>query len=111
MQLKDIQNIKTITIPLVFINNQSTLNYSFFVEFIPDYVIVKNVSIYDFNNQNADSTYIVDSSLISDNTSLFNYCKSNKLPIYDSTTNAIVYEFQLFHFKQLKPENVFKMNK
>lgn len=115
MQLKDIQNIKTITLSLNYGNNVNSVNALINLEFIPDYVTVKSVSIYDRNNSDdplvltrAEQVFQVKSSLITDNTSLFTYPKASSVPISDDGITILqTYPLAASHF--LQPKTIFKL--
>lgn len=107
MQLKDIQNIKTITLTIEYVTENSE-NVMINVEFIPDFVIVKSVSIFDNDNEvQSLQIFQVKSSLISDNTSLFTFPKGGSNRVFDGTN--IIDSIPTLFTQHLKPETIFKL--
>ena len=72
VQLKDIENIKTVIVALNYLaNNLVTSNIR--IPFQPNYVVLKQVNTYNYNNNDTDRILIIRTNLLEDTNELCSF--------------------------------------
>lgn len=61
---KEIENFKTVIVKGVMVNNAPFLNFNLNIEFNPDEVIIKRISLQDADADNADSIWFINTDMV-----------------------------------------------
>lgn len=61
---KEIENFKTVIVKGVMVNNAPFFNSNVNVEFIPDEVVIKRISIQDADADNADGMFFINTDMV-----------------------------------------------